>query len=1216
MWVRNGLQIRGQMMTYIQCNFCNSMVDEDLYLLQVCATQIDPEKFLLDILKAFRVVEALSIVPCGKTFSFVDYDYEFAPAMLESCLTFLAILVHIRSNLGVSDTWVTKLEMVTLLCMGDKTHSQLIELMPERCGSGQNSDFDDLLTEIADYTAPSKMRQGMYRPKPHVWEELYDPIHVLLRAVQRKDFQTSMDRFTDYICSSEGNSSSHQSGTHTGNIWPPLRPPAPCGEAYEDPRKVLQSRIFHAVIFCILYKAVDRRNVSEQALALALYLLEMAIISSPPSSEFELCQTECCNRYEVKDNDLTSFYEQDWLAHNLRTVIHNLVFIHEPDVKSDCTEVKSYLDSTETSQEGVREGDSGDSSPYLSRTLNIVSYKKATTIPTISMQQPDMPSTSQSYNTELVPVSQAASTSSGNVVLPESNAEELKYNSESVVIPQVSLHVNESIISLLLKLHAQLSGTPDSYVVGQQTSEGLLDSRIGDGSFFVAKILDRIASLDEICRECILETKKKLWMRRVEESSSETKEREERKRRAKKRQQQLIEEFAKKQEQFMKKATETKENYENMEWNGENTAQVQLEYHCVICNQTAPSTKDNPMGLIVLVQGSSVLGYQRKSNANEILPTSDDDKKVSVREDSRANDFDKRVFELNREFDSNSWLLSVNLGWEGGVYVQTCGHHAHMSCLRSYCQYLRDQERHQSVAVDKREYSCPLCRRLANSALPLVPELGEITSVVRARPQNLTSQILLITNLLKNYSSRPESSDLLEAMGKSMEDMTKCTHIRFKQKTDHPSPQSLFLFVSSIARTNLEIEIVQKGGSFLVTSVDSSLSPKRSCIVPLLHVLAIHGRILAQWPIWLTWQQLTQLPLEETGTQLANIEKEVPLLLRDPIALLIQFLLFLPINLDQSYFSCLISVNMTEFERESWRDPMSEMCSDIKSVDAGLGFVISQLEGTSLYVDSGGSSASDENTSANRQVIEEKVQSLCLPYLRIAALLRHYLFNEEIPEVRTESTEFVRLVYYLELVTEGMDWSKFNATVGLSFAESGLLIPRMWFRELSAYIDRSQRSARTFLSKLHINWHPPKLLTLPHHYDRIFQYYHKKQCSHCHSVPREASICLLCGTLVCLREDCCKTENKHEAVQHSLDCGAGTGVFLAVSSAYIVIVRGMRACNWGSIYLDSFGEEDRDLKRGKPLYLCSERYQLLQEQWISHQFDHNIKKWILHNNAL
>lgn len=26
--------------------------------------------------------------------------------------------------------------MVTLLCVSDKTHSQLMELMPERCGSG------------------------------------------------------------------------------------------------------------------------------------------------------------------------------------------------------------------------------------------------------------------------------------------------------------------------------------------------------------------------------------------------------------------------------------------------------------------------------------------------------------------------------------------------------------------------------------------------------------------------------------------------------------------------------------------------------------------------------------------------------------------------------------------------------------------------------------------------------------------------------------------------------------------------------------------------------------------------------------------------------------------------------------------------------------------------------------------------------------------------
>jgi E3 ubiquitin-protein ligase UBR3 len=51
LWVRNGLQIRGQAMTYIQCNFCNSMVDADLYLLQICATQLHPDIFLATIIE-------------------------------------------------------------------------------------------------------------------------------------------------------------------------------------------------------------------------------------------------------------------------------------------------------------------------------------------------------------------------------------------------------------------------------------------------------------------------------------------------------------------------------------------------------------------------------------------------------------------------------------------------------------------------------------------------------------------------------------------------------------------------------------------------------------------------------------------------------------------------------------------------------------------------------------------------------------------------------------------------------------------------------------------------------------------------------------------------------------------------------------------------------------------------------------------------------------
>ena len=61
MWVRNGLQIKGQAMTYIQCHFCNSMVDADMFLLQLCATQLEPAVFLRTVLERFHVLPWLSL---------------------------------------------------------------------------------------------------------------------------------------------------------------------------------------------------------------------------------------------------------------------------------------------------------------------------------------------------------------------------------------------------------------------------------------------------------------------------------------------------------------------------------------------------------------------------------------------------------------------------------------------------------------------------------------------------------------------------------------------------------------------------------------------------------------------------------------------------------------------------------------------------------------------------------------------------------------------------------------------------------------------------------------------------------------------------------------------------------------------------------------------------------------------------------------------------
>jgi hypothetical protein len=57
-----------------------------------------------------------------------------------------------------------------------------------------------------------------------------------------------------------------------------------------------------------------------------------------------------------------------------------------------------------------------------------------------------------------------------------------------------------------------------------------------------------------------------------------------------------------------------------------------------------------------------------------------------------------------------------------------------------------------------------------------------------------------------------------------MEDMTKSTYHKFKQRSRAPTSQSVFLFVTSIARTNLEVELVQKGNSLVTCASNCSFA--------------------------------------------------------------------------------------------------------------------------------------------------------------------------------------------------------------------------------------------------------------------------------------------------------------------------------------------------------------------------------------------------------
>jgi hypothetical protein len=65
--------------------------------------------------------------------------------------------------------------------------------------------------------------------------------------------------------------------------------------------------------------------------------------------------------------------------------------------------------------------------------------------------------------------------------------------------------INECMISMLMKIHAKLTGRSCSYVPLSQSKRQVTDSMIGDGPLFVCKLLDKMSRSSTECARAIEE---------------------------------------------------------------------------------------------------------------------------------------------------------------------------------------------------------------------------------------------------------------------------------------------------------------------------------------------------------------------------------------------------------------------------------------------------------------------------------------------------------------------------------------------------------------------------------------------------------------------------------------------------------------------------------------------------------------------------------------
>ncbi|PWN21802.1 hypothetical protein BCV69DRAFT_268300 [Microstroma glucosiphilum] len=131
--------------------------------------------------------------------------------------------------------------------------------------------------------------------------------------------------------------------------------------------------------------------------------------------------------------------------------------------------------------------------------------------------------------------------------------------------------------------------------------------------------------------------------------------------------------------------------------------------------------------------------------------------------------------------------------------------------------------------------------------------------------------------------------------------------------------------------------------------------------------------------------------------------------------------------------------------------------------------------------------------------------------------------------------------------------------------------------------------------------HIYELITLPKDLTALLQYSQRTPCKKCKTSPPEPALCLLCGEVVCYQSFCCMdaTLQRGECNLHISTCGGNYGIFFKVKTNLVFLLYHSNGTFIYSPYLDSHGEVDVGLQKGRRQTLYMKRYDELRRVWLS-----------------
>ncbi|XP_041827854.1 E3 ubiquitin-protein ligase UBR1 isoform X2 [Melanotaenia boesemani] len=268
MWRRNGLSLVSQIYYYQDVKCRDEMYDKDVVMLQIAASKMDPNHFLMLILLRFELFEYFN----GSCSSKDQDELMQWNRLTEEMLYLLIVIIGERYVPGISQVTkedVTMREVIHLLCIEPMAHSSLVKNLPEN--ESHETGLETVITKVATFKRPGVSGHGLYEVKKEQLVEFNPFFYHYSRSQHSKAEESQKKRRNQ-----DGND----------KVLRPPVPPAFC-PAFSSIVRLLCCDIMIHILRHILQRAAEDRpnHWTEAMIQRALHLIGQALLEEKTQLE-------------------------------------------------------------------------------------------------------------------------------------------------------------------------------------------------------------------------------------------------------------------------------------------------------------------------------------------------------------------------------------------------------------------------------------------------------------------------------------------------------------------------------------------------------------------------------------------------------------------------------------------------------------------------------------------------------------------------------------------------------------------------------------------------------------------------------------------------------------------------------------------------------------------------------------------------------------------